>query len=158
MLPDGSSRALFAELPEELLTLWGFPRKERQTGRNPIAVCEAAVVLLSLWQWRHLLKGCSVLWYIDNAVSLHSIVKGMSKEVSISRVAEAICIISYRLDIHVWYEFVASKDNWSDGVSRVGFQDELIQNIAAICTPLECSSQWWTMPLAECWECPLECL
>ena len=111
ILPDGSSRALFAELPEELLTLWGFPREARQTGKNPIAVCEAAVVLLSLWQWRHLLANCDVLWYIDNSVSLHSIVKGMGKEQSISRVAEAIGIISYRLNIHLWYEFVASKDN-----------------------------------------------
>ena len=105
VLPNGSAYAAYCELPVELLEIWGFCSQDIADGRNPIAICEAAAVLLCLWQWRALFAGQDILWYIDNTVALSSIVKGMCRERSISRVVEAIGIISYRIGCNIWYEY-----------------------------------------------------
>ena len=155
VLPCGSAFAAFCELPSDLLETWGFRGQDIAEGRNPIAICEAAAVLLALWQWRAILADFDVLWYVDNTVALSSIVKGMGKERSISRVAEAVGILSYRIGCNIWFEYVQSKDNWADGVSRVGFADPLVLELKAKCAPLECSSQWWTRDLKNIWVSPL---
>ena len=56
-------------------------------------------VLFSLWQLRRELQGREVLWYVGNTVVWCSLVKGMSEEVYISRIVEAVHIFMYRLNV-----------------------------------------------------------
>lgn len=90
--PDELRIAVFGRLPEQLLTAWGFSCSMRDEGRNPIAICEASVVLFVVWQFRHLLAGRHIIWFVDNTSALYSFVKRMCKNSDLSRCVEALHI------------------------------------------------------------------
>ena len=109
------------------------------------------MVLFVLWQLRREVQGREVLWHVDNTVALSSLVKGMPKETHISRIVEAVHILMCRLDCRIWFEFVKSDDNWADGISRVGFRDELVVETRARLHPLQMSANWWSAAITEFW-------
>ena len=82
--PDDLRLAVFSQVPKELLALWGYSREVRDAGGNPIALCEASVVLFAMWQFWDRLAGRQVIWSIDNTAALHSFVKCMSKHDNLS--------------------------------------------------------------------------
>ena len=100
----------------------------------------------------HELRGCGVLWYVYNTVVLRSPVKSMPKEVYISRIVEAVHIFMYRLNCRIWFEYVRSSDNWADGVSRSGLDDQLVISSGAECRDLEQCTSWWTYNVQDLWD------
>ena len=105
---------------DDLLTMWGFSPAHRAAGANPIALCESAMVPLVLArEWRRL-QGRRVLWVLDNTSALHSFVKGRSEHATLDRNVSLMNFFKLRLDVTMWLEWVDSKSNWSDGISRRG--------------------------------------
>jgi len=148
---SGYAAALYSTVPPSLMATWGYSAEVISAGGNPIAHAEAAVVLFTMWQLRRLLRGKQVLWFVDNTVALHSFVKGISKNAAISRTVEAVHILSFRLECSVWYEYVASADNWADGISREGNSDPFTQSLSLQADTLLVSESWWENDLAQIW-------
>lgn len=63
------------------------------------------------------LRGHHCLWFVDNIASLMSLIRGRSSWMPI--VHSMLC----GLQCMIYWEWVASADNWSDGVSRKGSSD-----------------------------------
>ena len=89
-----------------------------------------------------------VIWFVDNTVALHSFVKGICTNAALSRVVEVFHILCYRLQCHVWFEYVASGDNWADGISRDGFDSTIPKSCNAAPIVVAISDSWWTRDLA----------
>ena len=105
---------------------------------NPCEVCIAQLELLMVFQavvtfpdeFRH----ASGVWYIDNFASLMALIKGRSDNLDLDHLAQMIHLLLYHLHCSLWFEWVQSKSNWSDGISRDGFKDRFVQDY--ICIPV----------------------
>ena len=53
----------------------------------------------------------------------------MSKQQVISAMVAACHLLMLHFHIEVWFEFVRSDDNWSDGISRDGYVDPIAQSL-----------------------------
>ena len=60
------------------------------------------------------------LWCIDNVAALMALVKGTSGVQSLDQIAKAAHIGAFALESLAYYEYVESKANWSDEISRLG--------------------------------------
>ena len=88
-----------------------------------------------------------MLWLLDNSASLHSLIKGTSGNIHLSRAVELFYMFAYWFKVHVWFEFVDSESNYADGISRNLAEDTFCQAIHV--QPRECEVQAWM------WEEPL---
>ena len=80
--------------------------------------CVAAVITIVFLV--PLLAGRHVLWFCDNTRVLGSLVKGRSNDAVVHTLQLFLALFCFQLDITIWWEYVESDANWSDGVSRVG--------------------------------------
>ena len=114
------------------------------------------MVLFVVAQLPHTFKDADVLWLLDNTVSLHAHVKGMSGNTFLRRLVACTHMCWFRAHANVWYEFVGSEDNWADGISRRGFSDITVANLAGRFQPtylhLKQSMHWWSANIADLWE------
>ena len=83
-----------------------------------IALCEAAMIPLTLLQWPDFFRGRSVTWYVDNTSAMHSFVRGASADPHLERLVGAAWILAFHLRCQIWFEWVDSESNWSDNLSR----------------------------------------
>ena len=88
-----------------------------------MAPCEAGIVLATILYLGERLRGRQILWYVDNTVALHSLVKGTSNDPAVARTVHAVHMCAFRYGSRVWWEYVESNSNWSDGISRYGPKD-----------------------------------
>ena len=65
-----------------------------------------------------LLRGRKVLFFLDNTVALQCMVKGGADHPALDRSVAYTCFVRGCGHIQVWFEFVDSKGNWSDEISR----------------------------------------
>jgi hypothetical protein len=70
------------------------------------------------------LRGQSGLWFIDNVAALMALVRGRSASDDLDRIAEQIHGAMFATGTAMYFEWVESKSNWSDGISRDGHADE----------------------------------
>ena len=83
------------------------------------------MVPLPLLQWAEAFRGRRMVWYVDNTAAMASFVKGASANPHLERVVGLFWMLAYHLDLQVWFEWVDSDSNWSDGVSRDMADDAL---------------------------------
>ena len=107
----GRRCAVAARITGDLLRAWGDPVQ-------PIALVEQAAVLLGVCQFAGVLRGRPVLWFEDNAAVLAGLVKGSSSTADLDQGVAVIHLLLAALQVRVWFEYVESAANWSDGVSR----------------------------------------
>lgn len=79
---------------------------------------KSAISLSTVDHARECLKRRSVLCFVDNAVALHGFVKGTSVNVAIGRASHLLHLLTFICECHVWFEWVGTDYNWSDGISR----------------------------------------
>ena len=60
-----------------------------------------------------------MLWFEDNAAVLASVIKGASSEEELDSGMASVHTILAALGTRVWFEWVESQANWSDGASRL---------------------------------------
>ena len=95
-------------------------------GSQPIARCECAVLPAALWFHKDRFRHRDVIWMVDNTVALCGLIKGSSKEPVNEVLIAQFWMAAFRLNIRIWLEYVDSKANWSDGISRKFARDEFV--------------------------------
>jgi len=76
-------------------------------------------VLHAIESWSEELKGCFVVFHVDNTSDVFGFVKESSKSLRTLAIIQEVvfrCFMKY--DITPWWEFVNSKENCADAFSR----------------------------------------
>ena len=85
-----------------------------------------------------------VLHFIDNTSALHSILNGYSRVPDTAWMVNLFHCFNCSLRAQVWWEYVASKANPSDGPSRLEFS--LMQQLQAMEFQLYLGQEFWLAP------------
>ena len=107
----------------EDLECFGFTCDDIAQGANPIAPCEAAMVAVAALELAAHRHGRDVLHLVDNTAALFSFIKGGSNQAAIDRCCHIVHMSIFHLRSNIWFEYVASCDNWSDDASRLLLAD-----------------------------------
>ena len=105
--------AFIASIPSKLYDLW-------TPGDRKIAQLEMLMVLMGLLSRASTFRGRRGVWYIDNQASLMSLIRGRSTDPDLERMSNLIRIILFALGTWIYWEWVPSKSNWTDEISRDG--------------------------------------
>ena len=97
-----------------------------------IAVGEAFAPLLCLFHVGELLRGESVVFYLDNLSLLSALCKGSCTVVDFGSVVHAIQLYMASFGLLTWYEHVDSEANVADGGSRKGVEDPLARSMGIV--------------------------
>ena len=81
------------------------------------------MVLAGLAKWAAELRERRGVWFIDNVAALMALVRGRSDSSSLDNLARAIHTAIFALKAWIYFEWVPSESNWSDGISREGEAD-----------------------------------
>ena len=112
-----------------------------------IAQLELLMVLQAILTFPDEFRQCSGVWYIDNIASLMSLLKGRSDNEDLDHMAQMIHLLLFHLRCSLWFEWIQSKSNWSDGISRSGFRDPFIQRFKFRCHLTTIVEPLWLLPL-----------
>ena len=93
------------------------------------------MVFMSMAVWAPLMHSHHGIWWVDNIAALMALVRGRSRNDELDSMAGLIHAILFSLGGACFFEWVASADNWSDGVSRDGVHDPGIANMASLLPP-----------------------
>ena len=138
--------------PKEL-GLWGLGMSDLQEGAQPIALCEAAMIPLGMMAWPAMFRGRCIIWYVDNTSALASLVKGASKNPHLEKIVGITWILAYHRKAEIYFEWVDSKSNWSDGISRDFGNDPVARRLGFTTSPLHLDMSWWQLSSVELWQC-----
>ena len=107
--PDGSQTRLsfVATNCAELQSLW-------QPAETHIAQLELSMVLYALVGRPDLFRHRHGLWFLDNVAAVMTLVRGRSSNADLALFA---------LRAQGYWEYVQSKSNWADDISRLGVDD-----------------------------------
>ena len=130
--------------------MWGFS-DYTCTKQNPIAPCEAAAVAIALWDLAGYLRSRRVIFFVDNTTALYSLVKGSSGCTTVARSVAISKFIMGAFAVQVWFEFVDSKSNWADGISRDLGEDELCAKLGVVPTQVQTPTWLWSANLEDVW-------
>jgi hypothetical protein len=116
--PDGSqTRLSFAATKcEELQTLW-------QPAETHIAQLELSMVLYALIERPDSFRKCQGLGFLDNVAAVMTLVRGRSRNPDLAKLGRLIHLALFALRAQGYWEYVQSKSNWADDISRLGFDD-----------------------------------
>jgi hypothetical protein len=123
---DGARIGFWTVFDDTILASWGLSQEAIDAGRQPIALCEGAMVPFAVAYWRHRMRGRKVVWYLDNTSSLHSFIKGTAGNAHMEKIVNYHAMMAYHLQAEVWFEWVESKANWADGISRLFGADPFV--------------------------------
>lgn len=117
-LLDGNRRGAWYVFKDDCLELLGTSMEAIASGKQPIASCECAMLPFVLLREGEALRDRDIIWMVDNTAALGGAVKGTSGEQTLEKLIGLFWILTYRFQCRVWLEYVDSKSNWSDGISR----------------------------------------
>ena len=100
-------------IPNELYEMWGDQH-------TYISQLELMVVITVMIQCAPLVRNSRGVWFIDNVAALMALVNGRSNTDSLDQMALLGHLASFALGANSFYEWVGSKSNWSDEISREG--------------------------------------
>ena len=109
---SGVREGMCARIYDDLTA--GWPEAETHIMR-----IEALGILSGVIYLAQLLTGRSVIWFVDNSSALGALLKGRSRDPMLHTIVQIIHLLLFVLDTRVWWEWVESKSNWSDGSSRL---------------------------------------
>lgn len=89
-----------------------------------ITPCELVPPLYTLMCFPEVFFDSDVIWYIDNAASVHCLVKGASSQSDMAAISGAAHLVAARLQCRLWLEWVPTDSNIADGLSRAGVDDK----------------------------------
>ena len=131
------------------MQLWGLDLAQIQGGRQPIALCEAAMVPLSLMEWPELYRGRHVVWYVDNTSAMHSFVKGAAKDAALERLVNITWMLAFHLRCSIWFEWVDTDSNWADNLSRDLKDCRFTRELGYEPTQMQSGLQFWELGWRE---------
>jgi hypothetical protein len=83
-----------------------------------IGQLELLAILLVYWSEPERFAGRDVIHFVDNTSAIYCMIKDYSKSPDSARIVHCIHAVFVAFDINVWFEYVPSKENISDGPSR----------------------------------------
>jgi hypothetical protein len=105
------------QIPTQVYDIWG----QQETY---IAQLEMMMVLAAIIEDGAQLKYRRGIWFVDNVAALMALVRGRSNQPALDQMALLIHTALFTLRAWVYFEWVESKANWSDGISREGLKDK----------------------------------
>ena len=79
-------------------------------------------MLVALTEVAPLIRDTYSVWFIDNIAALMALVKGSSNSHSLDQMAKIVHLACFAIRTVPYFEYIESKANWADEVSRVGTQ------------------------------------
>ena len=113
LFPSGFRAALVLRVDSRMFDLW-----DSQSAK--IAQLELCVIVMTIASMASELRGHHCLWFVDNFASLMSLIRGRSSTLELDAMTGIVHAMLCGLQCMIYWEWVASADNWSDGVSRNG--------------------------------------
>eukprot|EP00435_Cladocopium_sp_Y103_P010988 s1261_g2.t2 len=107
-------------VPHNVIASW-LPRRQQ------IYPGEAVVALVLPALCPDLLRGRDILWFIDNESAASTLVRCASSQCDVHEIAQYSHYLLNRLGARTWFEWIGSDSNPSDGLSRLGLDDEWTQ-------------------------------
>ena len=112
--------AFVSQIPEALYD-WFTP------GDHKIAQLELIQVLYALCSRASTFRGRRGIWYIDNLAALMCLIRGRSDVADLEKLSHLIHVALFSLNVWIYWEWIPSKSNWADAISRLGFADPWYQ-------------------------------
>lgn len=104
-------------VPQSEIDLW-IPRRQQ------IFPGESLCGLVVPIHFGEAFTNCDVLWWVDNESAVAALVRGTSSQEDVHEIVQATHLTLHRLSTRVWWEWIDSSSNPSDGLSRCGLQDQ----------------------------------
>ena len=118
------------------------PRSSRQRqSLTQIVMAEAIALVLDVIHAPAFMRERDVVCFVDKEAVCASAIRGSSSAEDVSDVVETAALLNLKLGNRVWYEWIDSRSNISDGLSREGKECILANRICA--TIVEIESQSW---------------
>ena len=115
-LPAEQRFGCTVRIPDQAYAQWG----QLETY---IAQLEMMMVLAALIECGMHLRHARDVFFIDNTAALMALVRGRSNQAALDHMALLIHLALFVLQAWVYFEWVESKANWADGISRLGMHD-----------------------------------
>ena len=93
-------------------------------GDKQIAQLELSMLLYALVARPNQFRHRRGVWWIDNTAALMALIRGRSDSPDLSRLAQIIHVGLFSLRTWMYFEWVPSKSNWADAISREGAADD----------------------------------
>ena len=143
----GDKCAAFCRFTDYILEVW-------RVVTNPIACCEGAMVPCTLLHLGRRAAGKRIYWLPDNTASLHAFVKGVSSNPALDRSVQLIHMLCHHLNMELWFEYVDSQSNYSDGISRDLYHDKFCAHHSIPIQEFSVDPHYWQASLLELWHIP----
>ena len=92
-------------------------------GQAHIAQLELSMVLFALLEKPAPFRDRRGLWFLDNVAAVMTLVRGRSSNPDLTQLGHMIHLALFALRAQGYWEYVQSKSNWADDMSRLGIQD-----------------------------------
>ena len=103
-------------VPQETLDSWN-PRKQQIYPGESLA----ALVVPKLHPT--LFEGQDAIWFVDNEAAVSSLIRAGSSQSDVHMICQYAHLTLFKLNARIWYEWVDSGSNPTDGLSRLGLHD-----------------------------------
>ena len=138
--PSVQSREAFvADIPIQIYDLWS-------PGEKKIAQLELIMVLYGLTMRPEKFRNRRGLWFIDNTAALMSLIRGRSDSPDLEHMSRMIHVALYALNCWIFWEWIPSKSNWADSISRLGFKDPWLHSNDFQVFPAFFPAILWSLP------------
>ena len=135
-----------------LLELWGYSPAVLDQGGQPIALCEGAMPAVVFHRHAKRLANRRALFFLDNTSALHSFVKGRAGPPALDRSIAFTNFVACHAAVTTWWEFVPSKLNWADGISRLLGADPFARTHGFPISRVTVDRRIWLGDLQAAWE------
>ena len=100
----------------ELQALW-------QPAKTHMVQLELSMVLYALIERPDLFRTRQGLWFLDSVAAVMALVRWRSSNLDLAKLSHLIHLALFALRAQGYWEYVQSKSNWADDISRLGFDD-----------------------------------
>ena len=106
---------------------------------------------IMLYHERHNIAQRDIVWMVDNTAALGGVVKGASGLAVSEQLIATFWMLAFALDLRLWLEYVDSKGNWSDGISRDFGEDKYSADNDFVTRAVESPLAWYTTDINASW-------
>lgn len=111
-IPEGGT----CLVPQSTLESW-TPRKQQIYPGESLAALVVPMLHPSLFASQ------DVIWFVDNEAAVSSLIKASSNQQDVHAICQFAHLTLFKLKARIWYEWIDSGSNPSDGLSRLGLAD-----------------------------------
>ncbi len=88
-------------------------------------------------------------WYVDNSSGLFALTKGVSGNSFLEHTSQLLHLYCFVDQSDIWFEYVPTDENWSDGISRDLDKNSFILKHSISAAEIGVQKEWWSQSLAS---------